>query len=350
MRTLLALFFLSLFTSSSLIQASEDDPLCVYEPIIEEQNCQEYPRFTLLYLKPSIDDSHYVLSSFDNTFNGSLYPKGKRHQNTTSFTPGFSVEGQSVLCPNTSALALSYTYFQAHSSASTSGDFLYDTNGFPGFGSQDSPVYRGTARSKNSYLFHAADVAYHRCFARLFPEQFTFVLGLDFAFIQFKEHTTSTGTFTSDSAQRALRNNLKRTSQFFGVGPEIGLRYEHLLPNLCSLPGEWSVNGKAKGSLLCGYTKSDLRYITLRTGPGGVSVLNGDVWRVIPSASADLGIAYHFQCAPFNSTLEIGYEWMVYSQCISKVTGLDTAFAGDTIDLFNNFSLQGPFLRLMIEF
>ncbi len=357
------LFLLAILTTNLAVAHSNESTLETENyPVFDELNdticcpnlCGSPISFelsaTLLYLKPNVDDSHYVLSSFDNTFNGSLYPKGKRHQNSVSFKPGFRVEGLYDICPDTSCLDLRYTYFNAHSKDSVSGDFLFDTNGFPGFGSQDSPVYAGTARSNNSYNFSAGDITYNRNFTCFFPDNLTFIVGLHAAYIKFKEHTTSTGTFISNDAVKPLSNNLHRNSQFCGVGPQIGVDYQFLLSSHCCLPGTWALSAKTRGSLLCGNTKSNLRYVTLRTGPGGVGIHNGDLWRVIPSASTELGINYILNCKCFSATVDFGYEFMWYSRCVNKITGLDVAFAGDTADIFNSFSLHGPYLRISCAF
>lgn len=295
---------------------------------------------TLLYLKPNVDDTHFVLSSFDNTFQGSLFPKGKRHQNCTSFTPGVSLEGFYTICPGISSLDFQATCFNAHSTHSVSGDFLYDTNGFPGFGAQASPVYKGTARSKNSYHYYAGDFTYNR----ILLHNLTLLIGLHGAYIKFKEHTTSLGTFTNNDQVLPLSNNLHRNSQFWGIGPQIGLDYQ------LSLTCRWSLKAKATGALLCGNTKSDLRYITLRTGPGGVGVRNGDLWRITSAANADLGMNYALNCKCFNLTVQFGYEFILYHSCVNKITGVDVFFTGDMIDVFNTFSLHGPYLKMTTNF
>jgi len=304
----------------------------------------------LLYLKPNVDDSHYVLSSFNNVFNGSLFPKGQRHQNCASFTPGVSIEGLYDIDPHTSCLDLRLTYFNACSTNAVSGDFLYDTNGYPGFGAQDSPVYRGTARSKNLYNFYSGDLTYNRTLMSFFPDNFIFIAGLHAAYIKFKEHTTSLGTFSTDQGPRPISNNLNRNSQFYGIGPQFGLDYQFLLPGCRFFRGTWAFKAKTRGSLLCGNTKSDLSYVTLRTGPGGVGVDNGGLWRITPSANTELSINYSLNRPCFRMTVELGYKLMWYNKCVNKITGTDVAFSGDTIDVFNDFSLQGPYLRLGCAF
>lgn len=305
---------------------------------------------TGLYLKPDIDDTHYVISSFDNTFQGSVFPKGKRHQNTTTFTPGYRIEGIFDLCRDTSELDLRFTYFNAHAKDSVSGDFLYESNGFPGFGAQIIGVYAGKAKSKNAYTFYAGDLVYKRSLPCFSHESFKFIAGLHYAFIQFKEHTNNSGIFFNHDVPTQLSNDLHRDSRFYGIGPQIGLDYHYLLSNPHEESETWSINAKARGYLLCGNIKSDLKYVTLRTGPGGVGIHNESTWRMIPSAAFECCICYMLECNCFSITVNFGYELMWYSKCVNKITGLDTAFAGDTIDVFNNFTLQGPCLGLTGSF
>lgn len=278
---------------------------------------------SFLYLRPNIDDTHFVLSSFDNTFKGSVYPKGKRHQNSTSFTPAFSIEG----FHEPSCIGLNFLYFNARSTASVTGDFLYDTNGFPGFRAQESALYKGKARSKNTYNYCAADITYRLSYLSF---------GLHGAYIQFKEHTTSLGTFRNNDMIQPLSNHLHRNSQFYGIGPKLGVDYQ--IP----FSDTWSLIMNATGSLLCCNTKSDLRCVSLRTGPGGAAILNGSNWRVVPSAQSELGIQYLLM----NVSLEFGYKLIWYSQCANKLTDLDVAFPADSIDVYNSFSLHGLYFRL----
>ena len=177
-----------------------------------------------------------------------------------------------------------------------------------------------------------------------------FIVGLHGAYIKFKEHTTSSGTFINNDVVTPLLNNLHNNSQFYGIGPQVGLDYQFLSSSLPCLPGTWAFTVKARGALLAGNTMSDLSYITLRTGPTGVRIQNGDLWRVIPTANTDFGINYTFNCECFSATLELGYEFMWYSNCINKITGTDVAFSGDTIDVFNTFSLHGPYLSIWVAF
>jgi hypothetical protein len=339
------LFFLCVTCAQTHADGSPfPDEIILDGDYLDETLCPVSLGVTFLYLRPNIDDTAYVLSSINNVFNGSQFPNGKRHQNKSDFAPGFSVEALYTLCPDMSFLAANFTYLSEHARDTVSGPFLYDTNGFPGFGAQDSPIYAGVAHSKNCYSYYSGDLTYRRRFSLFCLERFTWSVGLHGAYIRFREHTTSSGTFENDDGPQILQNDFKRNSAFFGVGPEIGFKYDYYWPDLCTL------YAKGSAALLCGPTKSNLQYVTRRTGPVGVSVQNDRVWRVIPAAHAELGLSYGLCCGCWNVLGELGYTLIWYGHCVNKVTGLETAFAGDTIDMFQTFSLHGPCLRFSVAF
>lgn len=323
-------------------------------PILCTECCGYERRFelsaSLLYLKPSIDDAHFVLSSIENLFNNSHYPNGKRHQPNPHYNPGFNVEALFDFQEQSSSLAGRFTYFHGHAKKSVLGEFLYDTNGYPGFGAQDSPLYSGTAFAKNAFTLYSGDITYNQSFFGFCPDKLKFIFGLHIASIKFTERTRSSGNFTTDSGLKPILNDLRRTSKFCGVGPQLGIEYQFLATNPCFFDGSLSVSGNAKGSILCGNTKNDLSFITLRTGPVGVGVRNGNSWRIIPAASAGLGIKYNVDREFSSLSIDVGYEFIWYGNCVVKTTGLDVAFAGDTIDVLNSLSLHGPYLRLAYAF
>jgi Legionella pneumophila major outer membrane protein precursor len=305
---------------------------------------------TLLYLKAAIEDAHFVLSSIENIFNNSHYPNGRRHQPNTHYNPGFSVEALLEFQERASSLAGRFTYFHERAKKTVLGEFLYDTNGYPGFGAQDSPLYTGTAFAKNIFTLYSGDITYNQTFFGFCPDKLKFMFGLHVASIKFVERTRSSGNFTSDSGLKPLLNDLRRSSKFCGVGPQVGIEYQFLPLDFCFCDGILAFSGNARGAILCGHTKSDLSFITLRTGPVGVGVRNGGFWRIIPAASAGLGINYTMEREFSSISIDAGYEFIWYGNCVAKPTGLDVAFSGDTIDVINSLSLHGPYLRLAYAF
>lgn len=310
----------------------------------------------LLYLKPSIEQSSYVISSTDNHVGDEFFPDGKRHFNRFHYKPGFRVEGLYKPCGDWNAVDVRFAYFRAGHSDSFTGPFLYDTIGFPGDGAQspEDRSYSGTAKIKDRFHYYSVDATYNRLSLCSCIDNFYLLFGLHYANIQHKTHFTSVGSFignTSTNELRAVDNLQNSRSRFWGIGPQIGLDYSYSLtdPNCCY--GAFSLNANARGSLLCARTKASYHYSSLRTaGSRGVNLKNQDVWRVTPAFNARLSGSYQFMTGLCQASLEIGYEWLWYHNGVDSIRGIDVAFAGDTLDLFNNFSLHGPYARLNIGF
>lgn len=307
---------------------------------------------TLFFLKPSIDQNSYVISSTNNRFGGEVFPNGKRHLIHQDYKPGFRIESLSPLCncPE-NRLNLRFTYFNSHDSSSTSGPFLFDTVGYPGHGAQspEDTTYQGFAKMRHHPLYYAVDATINHPFYIGCCDQLTFLFGLHYSHIKFKLHSTSEGTFLSDGV-KVLHTNLHQESKFWGIGPEIGVDYLYTLP-LDSCCGTFSFNTTVRGILLATCNHAEIHYITNRTGPVGVNLKNKDsILRVNPALNAQIGLSHSYSFLNFDTFIEIGYEWIWYQKSVNKITSYDVAFAGDTWDAFEDLSLQGPFVRLNICF
>lgn len=314
-------------------------------------------RFTLsgelLYFKPGIEQSSYVITSSDNIVSGEFFPSGKRHINSSTYKPGFRVEGLYRPCNECYEIDFRFTYFQAHHSNSTNGDFLFDTIGYPGDGAQ-SPEdinYTGTARVRDSYRYYAVDATFNRLGLHSCIDNLYLLIGLHYANIEHSTHFTSVGTFPNNGAARPVDNVLRSHSNFWGIGPQLGLDYTYDVtwPEWCI--GNLSLKANARAALLCSNSNASFHYRTLRTlGTSGVNLKNGDLWRVSPAVDAKLGGSYHFCLCGLDSDIELGYEWIWYHNSVDSITGLDVAFAGNSTDVFSNLSLHGPFLKINVSF
>lgn len=305
---------------------------------------------TLLYFKPTIDQSSYVITSTNNRFGDEVFPNGRRHLISTKYKPGVRLERLIELCNGCNILDLRFTYFNAHQSSSTSGDFLFDTVGYAGDGAQapEDTTYAGTASIRHHYLYAAADATLNRLVLDFCPDRLSFLFGLHYAYVSFKQTFTSLGSFLNDDGSQPVNNQFRQKSSFWGIGPQIGVEYNYPIADVND--GCLTLNARTRGALLCSGTHTDLHYDSQRTGSVGVNVKNDKLWRVNPSANAQLGISYAVCCFGILTTLELGYEFLWCSQCINKITSYDVAYAGDTLDVLNDLSLQGPFLSLNATF
>lgn len=307
---------------------------------------------TLLFFKPTLEQNSYAITSTNNRFGTEVFPYGKRHLVHSEYHPGYRLEllGPICDCPCNS-WSLRYTNLKTHNCSSTSGPFMFDTVGYPGHGAQspEDTTYDGTARMRQHYRYIAADASINRPLFCTYCDNLSFLFGLHYAYVQFKERFTSDGTFLSDGT-KILQNDMRLKSSFWGIGPEVGIDYNYVLPN-CRACGVFALNVNVRGILLTSSNLADVRDRTNRTGSVGVKVKNNShIVRLNPACNAQLGFNYSCSACDFDTFFEIGYEFAWYSKCINKITSYDVAFAGDTLDAFEDLSLQGPFIRLNIQY
>lgn len=306
-----------------------------------------------LYFKPTIDQSYYAISSSNNFFGENIFPDGDRFNNNSFFRPAFRIEGAYALCNGCNNLDFRFTYLNADNSDSVSGSFLFDTIGYPGNGAQDpeDTFYSGSADFEEQFRYYAGDATFSRIIFDCCPEYLSILFGLHYVYFKLDEDFDSSGTRVENEVVIAISNRLNRTCRFWGIGPELGLEYRYLLPNcLCWRTGVLSLIGNTRGSLLCSHTKAHFQYNTVRTGPIGVNLNNDPLWRVIPTIDARVGLNYECAFHCLRTNIEIGYELIWYSDCVDTIVGYDVAFAGDSIDVFSNLNMQGPYLAISVSF
>lgn len=299
-----------------------------------------------LYFKPSIEQSSYVVSSSLNAAGDEFFPSGHRHLNTSSYKPGFRVTASAPMCSSWNDFEARFTYLYCNQSDSTTGLFLFDTNGYPGEGAQspEDTSYNGTARIKETFKYLSADTTFNRFVLDGCDENLVLRVGLHAAYILHHTRMTSVGTF-GGAAASPVSNLLRNQSQFWGIGPQIGLDYRYDF--LCNI----ALAGSVRGALLCSDSNAHLHYSSLRTvGTNGVNLKNDHLWRVNPAFDAKLGAVYEFTCYCYESSLEVGYEWIWYSNAVNVIRGTDVAFPGNSLDVYNDFSVQGPYVRLAVSF
>lgn len=307
----------------------------------------------LIFFKPSIEQSSYVISSINNIVSGEFFPNGRRHLNPTHYKPAFRVGLSTDLCNGFDSFDFIFTYFNANYSQSTKGLFLFDTIGWPGDGAQapEDVNYSGVARTKDRFRYYSLEAILSRHCLSSCMDNLYFFMGLQYANIEHKRVSTSNGDHPSSSGRQLVDNLLRIESNFWGIGPELGLDYHYVLPCSRCREEQLSIFFNAKALLLCSSSKATLAYNTQRTlNTEGIYLKNDHLWKVTPGFDARLGGSYEFTCFCMNSFLEIGYEWAWYNNCVDYITGYDVAFAGDSIDTFSNLSLHGPFIRLTVEY
>lgn len=149
-------------------------------------------RAELLYLKPTVDQSYYLITSNDtrSTIGNNLLPNGRRHNNSVCFEPGFRVEGLYQLPCEWHQLDCRFTCFTSAHTDSASGGHLFDVMGFPGDGAQDpeDTTYAGTASLRKIFLYYAADATLNRYALSDYCENLSLLFGVHYAYIKVKDN------------------------------------------------------------------------------------------------------------------------------------------------------------------
>jgi hypothetical protein len=307
-------------------------------------------RGEFLYFKPTSDQPYYAIPSTRNVFGENIFPDGTRHANHSQFHPGFRLEMLLGLCHFCDFLDFRFTYLRSKHSDSVKGAFLFDTIGFPGDGAQapEDTSYAGRAQLQEGFRYVAVDIAFRRICLGGFLDHFTFIAGLHFAYIRHRDNFVSSGSFIDDGALKIVGNHLTRISQFWSGGPLLGLIYKYLV---CGTDCDGlSLKADGRAALLLSRAKARFRYVTSRTGERGVNIHNQGIWRISPYLDARLGVDYHFTYCASDVHIEAGYELIWYHNGIDSIVGYDVAFPGDSIDVYSNLNLHGPYLAISTDF
>lgn len=307
----------------------------------------------LLYFSPNIDQAGFAISSVNNLFNGEFYPNGKRHVLDPAYHPAFRLDGVYALCNGVSCLDFLFTYFNAGDSKSLSGPFLFDVIGYPGDGTQspeDTP-YTGRARLKQHIDYYAGDIIYNRQIFDCCPDGLTFLLGFHGIYLKADHRFKSDGFHIDEEEQRFDFNRIHRVSRFWGIGPEFGLDYSYQLPSFCRCPsGAFSLDANGRMGLLCSHTEATFSDLTNRTTPTSTALNDQPFWRVNPFADVKLALNYDCCICCVKTQFSLGYEFVWYSNAVDFILSYDVAYAGDTVDYYSDFSLQGPFASIGCSF
>ncbi len=351
--------FLSLVLASSALVAEEQFSDVYFN---DDCFCQEQPtvvvRGEYLLFQTTWDQPHYVVSATDSFVNGEHYPLGTRHVNNPPFKSGFRVEALYQMCDRPNDIDLRFTWLQSSHTNKLAGAALWDTKGFPGDGAQaseDTP-YSGAAEDSVNFHYYGGDLTFNRISPGCCGENFTFLVGLHFAYVKFKENFASVGSFSETSDDDVtvthISNQLQNKSRFWGIGPQFGIDYKYDIWSMGN--GNLTFVANARAALLASSTQASFNDTTIvtpaRAVPVNVSLRNETYWRVTPAFDARLGFSSNFDCFCLTGNIEFGYEFIYYSNCIDNIVGYDVAYAGDSMDVYSNLNSQGPYVAITLGF
>jgi hypothetical protein len=291
----------------------------------------------LLFLRPTLDDTAFVLSSHAST----SFPNGKRESDEFDYEPAFRIGAGYEIADTGRSVELSYTRLEAEATESVSGNFLWATVGHPDFA--------GSFQNYAGSAFADIDADYQRIDLHVTqPWQAAGVeLGLDFGleWADFRVGETyrfvNTGTATTGSVSSASRS--------WGIGPEIGLGLGFQICGSCGIPGVFSLSAGSSIALLL--TDTNLRSSSVASGAPVVSIRDDETSRVIPAIHARGGFTYSVPVAQrVAATASVGYQIDTYLNGLTRAAFVDDIAQSLVSTHEYDFDLHGVYLALGVVF
>ncbi len=286
----------------------------------------------ILYLKPMIDDSFFVVNSPVST----TFPNGVRENNDFRFQPGFRL-GIAYSSPETGReFQLRYSRLDTDESQFVGGDFLWATLGRADFTSVFEN-YTGTASSRLDLVYQRTDALISQSIPLSSAEAFV-QLGVEHASVRLDEG------YTYDSGVNL--GTIDQRSRMWGIGPQFGFGCAGTVAEFDS--GVLSVNFLGSASLLVGrtstYTNNILNAATL------VNLADEDASRMIPALHATCGVDYATTVLDLPLRVTFAYEFNSYVRAISRLTFPDDVADGLAVGQFYNFDAHGLYAGATLEF
>lgn len=292
-----------------------------------------------LYLKPSVDDTYFVIDSPILTD----FPNGTRENNDFNFHSGYRINAAYEFCDCNRALQVSYSHLGFSQSRTVAGNFLWATVGRADTVSSFEH-YAGTATSNLDYLYQRLDVLYAQQVFDCCKLDVAVQFGLEFAELKLNEdvaYVNNVGPVTNTTAMH---------SKVSGVGPQVGLALGYQLYERCgcACPGLLSFNVVTSGSLLA--AKSKASEFDTAAGVTITDVSDSSTWRVIPALHLRAGFSYDMCFSCLDASIEIGYEFNSYLRGLSRLSFADDVADGRCDSLYYDFDLQGLYVGVNVSF
>jgi len=287
-----------------------------------------------LYLLPMVSESNYAVNITPDT----TVAIGENFSNELDFHHAYRVEGVYTFHNCFNDFRVVWTHLPKFSD--TSSTTSPSPTLFPTQGQFDFATFFSSARSKISLEYYAIDAL--AGFHWLQCDKFTFLLqaGLHYAHFHFKEELT----FTAPSNTFSLLNK----SRLWGIGPELTLGLDYILPfgqNLFSRIGACGLEAKLRGALLASrrFGLKSNTHTTLF-----LDVSDDSIWDTVSFWDIRINFNYHLVFQSFNANLKIGYEVLSYRDAISRVQY--AGFGTISNNIYSDANFQGPFAALSFSF
>jgi hypothetical protein len=298
-----------------------------------------------LYLLPTFDDTYFVLEN--SVF--APYPSHIRKNNDFGYSPGFRVGAEYAFCDTRREFQAFYSHLNSSEKKTVTGDHLWAAVGDPDIANVFEN-YSGSAASNLNVMYQHLDVNFSQQALTSYGMRFYIQPGVEYAYLRLREKYT----FIKDNARFPSKAKIDEKSQFWGVGPQVGLvlDYNFLHETLsCSATHAFSILAQFSGSLLVGHAKTKNR----QEGTFPIAIVIADILdqhttRTIPALHARVGLNYNISGTAAGGALEIGYEFNSYLRALARSTSTDTFADGKYLTDYYNFDVQGLYVSAKLSF
>lgn len=312
-----------------------------------------------LWLKPGASNLNYVIYNKGLPLQSPSWTEQELHP---SYAPAFEL-GLRYVFPNTSSAdaTLAWTHLYSNTSSSVAAD---GTSYFLGpdyeIGPTGIPIRNATGNVKFRYDVINLDIGQFIDFGQYVDMRF--FGGLSTGFLR-EDVTANYSGNTVGTYAGPFNLNQDVTSSFTGLGPRAGIHVD------INTNTGFGFLGEAAASALIGSMSSKTSYIAsaqqllvvYSQTTNNQFIKDQNVYQVIPGFDAKLGIHYKQSLAKHTLlTIAAGYQAAVYINAISQyipaslVAGqpLETGgiFVATMSHTLSNYSVQGPFLNLSLQF
>jgi len=301
-----------------------------------------------LYFKPIINGYYALPHSI-------VIPvQGTRLAAHYDFSSGYRVEGiYSFFCEQVSA-RFRWSSLRASHKSSTSGIFVEFVN-IPDF-APNTPFTNVNAQDSLTFDYDACDALVGWRFCERMVRA-ALCLGVHYIKISNEQMDTYSGTLLGLGPPRPLTVSVLWSTEARGIGPELALFGEYLLPKIGCLPRIELLGSLQVGALVVNNEIDNKNSVTVEplspASPISIRVFafnftNDEIQRIIPFWDLRLGLGSNVCLGPVIADISLGYEIVAYYDLLDRV--ILEGFLGPTFDFYNDLYLHGLFVRLGVSY
>lgn len=310
-----------------------------------------------LYLKPTLDDTNFVVQSTVIPPTPGFMAIGSDVDNEINYKSGFRVGLAYGFCECGELQAL-YSRLSTKQLKTVNGTVLSATRESTNLDGLFQ-YYSGSASSNLHLLYERLDVNFAQLAVDWCGLDLYFQFGLEGAYLNFIEDISYVSITPT-----ALSGFVNERSRTWGIGPQIGFEIDYCLVDFSErTPGTISLTFLSSGSLLVGQNRLRFREVTSTVGVL-TDLTRGGNTMIIPALHSRIGLKYESWLSGFGDTaypnsfsllskfgfsLEVGYEFNSYFNSLSRLTLLNA----EQFSLFTklyNIDIQGFYASAMIAF